>query len=135
MALATSRATEFVVELINRPGELGKLAQVLGKEDVNILGIGAVGHDGVGIAHIVTDDPEATETTLQASGYTMDIRKALLVDVPNEPGALGRAANVLGAAGVNIEASYVTVGGTGGAVRLALSCEDAEAGEAALADL
>lgn len=135
MALATSRATEFVVELINRPGELGKLAQVLGKEDVNILGIGAVGHDGVGIAHIVTDDPEATETTLQASGYTMDIRKALLVDVPNQPGALGRVANSLGAAGVNIEASYVLAGGNADTVRLALSCQDAEAGEAALADI
>lgn len=135
MALETRRVTEFVVELINRPGELGKLAQVLGKEDVNILGIGAVGHDGVGIAHIITDDPEATETTLQASGYTMDIREALLVDVPNQPGELGRVANKLGAAGVNIEASYVTVGGVGDTVRLALSCEDAEAGEKALADM
>lgn len=135
MALATSRATEFVVELINRPGELGKLAQVLGKEEVNILGIGAVGHDGVGIAHIVTDDPEATETTLQASGYTMDIRQALLVDVPNQPGALGQVANTLGAAGVNIEASYVIAGGTDDQVRLALSCQDAKAGQAALADM
>lgn len=135
MPLGTRRAKEFVVELINRPGELGKLAQVLGKEDVNILGIGAVGHDGVGIAHIVTDDPAATETTLQASGYTMDVREALLVDLANEPGELGRVANTLGEAGVNIEATYVTTGGPGDKVRLALSCEDAQAGQAALEDL
>lgn len=126
MPLPTSRTKELVLELDNRPGTLGELAQMLGKEEINILGFAAVAMDSKGTLHLITDDPGRAEEVLQESGYVPRTREAIVVTLPNQPGQLGRLANRLGTRGVNIDASFITAQPDGETVRCAFSVDDVD---------
>lgn len=103
---------EFIVKVPNKPGTLGELAQLLGKEDIDILGFAAIAHaDEPGTVHLVTDDAEQAAVVLEEDGYAPDHKEAVVVTVPNAPGQLGHLASQLGQAGINIEASFVAMNG------------------------
>jgi hypothetical protein len=112
MTLDATLTSEFVLEIPNKPGTLGDLSQLLGKEDVNILGFAAVARPGrLGQMHLVTDDADAAAVVLEEDGYAPDRREAVVVRVPNRPGQLGRLASKLGASGINIDASFIAASG------------------------
>lgn len=126
MSSRVTRSRELVLELANQPGTLGQLAQMLGKEDINIVGFAAVADGDVGTVHLITDDPQRAEEVLQESGHVPRAREAIVVTLPNSPGALGRLANRMGTRGVNIEASFITTHEDGENVRCAFSVDDIE---------
>lgn len=123
---SVARSKELVLELANEPGTLGRLAQILGKEEINILGFAAVAENDSGKVHLITDHPGRAEEVLQESGHVPRAREAVVVTIPNEPGALGRLANKLGTAGVNIDASFITAHADGNSVRCAFSVDDVD---------
>lgn len=126
MSSDATRSKELVLELANEPGTLGRLAQILGKEQINILGFAAVAANDAGKVHLITDDPKRAEEVLQESGHVPQSREAIVVTIPDQPGALGRLANKLGTAGVNIEASFITASVDGHSVRCAFSVDDVD---------
>lgn len=112
MPLDVTLSSEFVLEIPNEPGTLGDLAELLGKDHVNILGFAAVARPGEpGLLHLVTDDAKAAAVTLEEAGYSPERREAVVVRAPNRPGKLGRLATRLGQAGVNIDASFIAASG------------------------
>lgn len=115
-----------MLEIGNEPGTLGRLAQMLGKEEINIVGFAAVATDSTGQLHLVTDDPKQALETLEESGYVPRTREAIVVTLPNRPGQLGRVANRLGTEGINIDASFVTGSIDGEQLRCAFSVDDVE---------
>lgn len=116
--------TEFVVEVPNQPGTLGELAQLLGKEDINILGFAAVARGGgPGTMHLVTDDAADAAVVLEEDGYAPREKEAVVATVPNVPGQLGRLATKLGQAGINIDASFVAADGDDATLRCVFAVE------------
>jgi hypothetical protein len=115
----------FIVEIPNQPGTLGDLAQLLGKEAINILGFAAIakGTDP-GTVHLVTDDADQAAVVLEENGMAPDRREAIVVTVPNAPGQLGGLASELGQAGINIEASFVTMDGDAANLRCVFAVEN-----------
>lgn len=117
---------EFVVEIPDRPGTLGDLAQLLGKEDIDILGFAAVARgDDPGTVHLVTDDAEEAAVVLEENGMAPLRKDAVVVTVPNLPGQLGRLASQLGKAGINIDASFVAMNGQDDELRCVFAVENA----------
>lgn len=117
--------TEFVVEVPNRPGTLGNLAQLLGKEDINILGFAAIARgDGPGTMHLITDDPDDAAVVLEEDGYAPQKNDAVVATVPNVPGQLGRLASKLGQNGINIEASFVAADGDDATLRCVFAVDN-----------
>lgn len=122
---ATIEAMPYSVMVIldDNPGELARLGEVCGAAGVNIDGFAAFTGDGKGVVHVLVNDDRlpALRVALNAAGMPIaDEREVLVVNVADEPGALGEVARRLADAGVNIDLAYTTFGG----VRLVFGTDD-----------
>lgn len=121
---------EFSVTLLNRPGSLGAFDTSLGRGGISILGYLLQDEGDTSALRFVTDAPERTEEWLRAAGHTFRAADVLVVPGEARPGFVGSVAERLGAARVNILASYpASVAGRGCVV---LAVDDVEAGRRAL---
>ena len=96
---------EITVKLANSPGSLGRVAQVLGAERINLL---AMSIDPSGALRMVVDNPLHAAGTLREQHYNVEERDVLFASMPNEPGSLGRALRLLADAGINVEYAYAS---------------------------
>ncbi|OGS60207.1 MAG: hypothetical protein A3K59_03230 [Euryarchaeota archaeon RBG_19FT_COMBO_69_17] len=111
------------VEIRNRPGELGKLAQVLGEAGVNIGHISAQAGKTRAYVSLIVDQTATARSALKAAGYAAAQRTVLIVRLKDKPAALGELARRLGDAGVNID-SVVHLETAGGFAQLAIGVDD-----------
>src|SRR3954462_7171373 len=96
---------ELTVRLANSPGTLGRVAQVLGEERINIL---AMSLDTTGALRMVVDNPLHAAGSLREQHYQVEERDVLYATVPNEPGSLGRVVRMLAEAGINLDYAYAS---------------------------
>ena len=96
---------ELTVRLANSPGTLGRVAQVLGTERINML---AMSVDPTGALRMVVDNPLHAAGALRELHYKVDERDVLYATVPNEPGSLGRVVKMLAEAGINLDYAYAS---------------------------
>lgn len=96
---------EITVKLANSPGTLGRVAQLLGGERINML---ALSLDGAGSLRMVVDNPLHAAGTLREQHYQVEERDVLYATLPNEPGALARAVTLLTEAGINLDYAYAS---------------------------
>lgn len=116
-------AYDVTVILDDNPGELARLGEVTGASGVNIDGFAAFTGDGKGVVHVLVKDEsvDALRAAFDAAGMPIaDEREVLVVNVADEPGALGEVARRLADAAVNIDLAYTTFGG----VRLVFGTDD-----------
>ncbi len=114
---------DVMVILDDNPGELARLGEVSGAAGVNIDGFAAFTGDGKGVVHVLVNDDglDALRAAFDAAGMPIaDEREVLVVNVADEPGAMGEVARRLAAAGVNVDLAYTTFGG----VRLVFGTDD-----------
>ena len=108
-------AIEFSVVLVDAPGSLAHLGEVLGEAGVNIEAIQATasiqGTTPEGVVRFVPDRPDRARRALDSAGLPHMEREVLVVRVLDEPGALGQFALVMSRAGINIDSVYVTTKG------------------------
>ena len=114
---------EFVIPLENRPGTVAEVATALGKANINILGFLLEAQGDFGVARIITSDPAKTEGWLKQTARPYRTNDVITVNVPNNPGELGRITTKLAASGVNINAAYSTtaIGSNTPGITLAVS--------------
>jgi hypothetical protein len=96
---------EVTVKLANSPGSLGRVAQALGVERINVL---AMSVDASGNLRMVVDNPLHAAGPLRELHYQVDERDVLYTVMPNEPGALARALKAIADAGINVEYAYAS---------------------------
>ena len=82
---------------------MGKVCQYLTDEKV---GIQALSLDPGGTLRMVVDNPLNAAGLLRERHYVLEERDVLLMQVPNEAGALYKATRLLNSAGVNVEHAY-----------------------------
>lgn len=102
------RATELKIRVDDRPGILGEIATALGGKKVNLRAVNAWVEGAQGVLRLVVDKPAAAKKVLAAKGYAVEERDVLELTLADKPGELGRVAQKLGEAGINIQ--YVFVG-------------------------
>ncbi len=113
----------FVVQLANRPGELGHLAHALGMRGINILQMAGSSAGDQACAVVTTDDDDATNEVLHSMGVDFVTGSTLIVEVPDEPDGIGKLTQRLGHEGVNIR-GFCIVGRRCGRAEIALAVDD-----------
>jgi hypothetical protein len=114
-------ASDLTVHLDDRPGELARLGEILGKADVNIEGFCAVtSGGGQAEVHVLVDDPTDAFDALAAAGIQVaSEQEVAVVDVEDNPGVLGDITRKLGDAGVNLTLAYMAT-----STRLVFAADD-----------
>jgi hypothetical protein len=111
------------IQLSNNPGDLGRVAQALGRRGVNIKAIAAISFGGVAIARILPDDIVVARSAFEAANIRFTEGEVNVVLLENKAGLVANVTNRLGEAGINLEALYVT-GITDDLVELAIVCDN-----------
>src|SRR3954469_11344294 len=122
-------ATDLTFHLDDQPGELARLAAVLGKAGVNIDGFCAVtSGGGKAEVHVLVEDLEAALNDLAAARVRIvNEQEVAVLQVEDRPGPLRRVSGKLGEANVNIPLAYLATD-----TRLAIASDDLAAAKAAL---
>ena len=100
------RITELFVVVENKAGALGELLGNLTKEKINIEAIGLFQD----VAKLSVSDVDLAMKALSRGKYQVEKREVLRLDLDNKPGSFAFVASRLGAAGINIDYCYSTVG-------------------------
>ncbi len=102
-----SFATEFTIQMQDRPGALGEVCRALADRDVNIIGFQSSPESaGKSLVHMVTDNRTATKSVLENGRVNFTETEVAQVKLPNVVGALAQSAVRLGDAGININYGY-----------------------------
>src|SRR5258706_4713896 len=103
------QAKQLSLFLDNKPGVLSRVCFFLGKRKVNIFGISVIDTHDHAVVRIVVDNPRVAMHALGAEGILVFDNDVLVLDLPNQVGALGIVSRKMAAAKINIEYSYCTV--------------------------
>lgn len=114
---------QFVIQLSNQPGSLGRMARALAARGINIVHLAGGGAGDHGYAVLTTDDPEATRGVLHGSGYDFVEGGPLVLELPDRPGELAQVAEKLGDAGVQI-LGVLVLGRLGQRSEVAITVDD-----------
>lgn len=120
---------QLEVDLPDRPGELGKILEILASEKINIDAMSANSGAGHSYVSLITDQPIAARQSLSKAGYDCAQRTVIIVSLTDTPGALAALARKLGAAGVDIQ-SVVQLETMGDRVQLAIGVDNLDAARA-----
>ena len=100
------KVTQLTVFLENRSGRLAEVADLLGKEGINIRGFSTTEAAEYGIVRLIVADPERARQLLHDAGFTTHISQVICVKVPDEPGGLARVLDEVATAGASIDYLY-----------------------------
>jgi hypothetical protein len=98
----------FIVDLMNKPGELARLAEAIAQKGINITGFAGATAGGTGTAVIVTNDEAGTRNAISEKGFRAREIELVMAALENKPGSLAAAAKKLADAGINVEAALPT---------------------------
>jgi hypothetical protein len=113
----------FVVQLANRPGELGHLAHALGMRGINILKMAGSAAGDQACALLTTDDDKATDEVLHSMGVDYVSGSTLIVEVKDGPDTIDKLTQKLTSGGVRVR-GYCVIGLRCGNAEIALSVDD-----------
>ena len=117
---------DLVVLLEDRPGELRRLAHVLGTAGINIEGLAALTGEGQSVVHVLVADHDRALLALAGAGLEARASNdAVVANLPDRPDALADALTDVAAAGINSRLTYLAVGARS-ATRVVLVTDDAD---------
>ena len=102
------RASQLVVPLDNKPGTLANLCSVLGRAQVNIIGVFAPEAKGKGLVRVMVLDVPAARAALKGAKIKFSEEEVLDVELDNRPGAFGELLGKLAKAKINVGQAYAT---------------------------
>ncbi len=114
---------DFTIPMTHRPGELGRVTNILGKAGVNLKSVAAMAIGNQAQLRLIADDVEATRNALKEANIRFEETEITTVLLENRAGEVSDLATKLANAGVNLQAIYVT-GIDGDLVELAVAVDD-----------
>jgi hypothetical protein len=110
--LSLETAPQLAIFLENRPGALARVCEALAKAGINIHALTVSDTVDHSVVRMVVSDATKALMLLGERGVLAFENDVLLIDASNEMGVLGRIADALSRAEVNIEYAYFATGGT-----------------------
>jgi hypothetical protein len=114
---------DFAIQLTHRPGELARVATILGRHRVNLRAVAGLAIGTHVTIRILPDDIEAARAALESSNIRFEESEIVQVLLENRAGELAAVSARLGDGGVNLRAIYLT-GIAGDLVELAIVADD-----------
>lgn len=99
-------ATQLSVFLENRPGTLAELCYVLARAKINIIAMTTSDAIDHAVDRLVVSEPKKAVRLFEERGVLVIETDVLLIEGPNLPGSLGRLAQTLADAKINIDYLY-----------------------------
>jgi hypothetical protein len=110
--LSLETTTQLAVFLENRPGALARVCEALAKAGVNINALTVSDTVDHAVVRMIVSDPTKALMILGERGVLAIENDVLCIDAANEPGVLGKIADALSRAEVNIEYAYFAASAT-----------------------
>ena len=92
-----------VVLAENKPGKLAKIADILGKNNVDILMTDIDDEGQYGIVRLLTSNPDKARNVLYNENITAALTKVALVEIPDKAGALSVIMKILAEEKINVK--------------------------------
>jgi hypothetical protein len=128
-----AQVKQITVTALSKPGVLARVCSVLSSAGINLVAISAAdSSDSRSKLRMVVSDPARAKQALSAAKIRCGEEPALLLTLDDRPGSLGRVAERLAAAKINIKCTYATTGG-GGTAQVVLVVPNPDKAERALA--
>ena len=128
-----AQVKQITVTAESKPGVLAKVCAALAGANVNILAICAADVGDRGKLRLVVSDPARAKQALADAKIRCGEEPALALTLDDRPGSLGRVAEKLAAAKINIKCTYASTTGGGGSAQVILVVPNPEKAERALA--
>lgn len=107
------KVKQLSIFLENQSGRLADVTMAMGDEGVNIRALSLADTSGFGILRLIVDNIEKAHEILKDQGFTVRETDVIAVEIPDQPGGLGKVLNIFGDAKINIEYMYAFVGTSG----------------------
>jgi hypothetical protein len=118
---------DLTIELEEKVGSVAAAAEALGKAGVNIEGICGFVVGGKGVGHVLVADAGKARQALQAAGARVTGEQdALVLNIEDRPGSLGKLTRKIADAGVNLNTVYLATN-----TRIVIAAKDLEKARAA----
>jgi hypothetical protein len=97
---------QISIFLENKSGRLTEVTEALASASINISAFSVADTADYGILRMIVNKPEQTEQLLKSKGLSVHITEVIGLVVPNEPGGLHRALQILSSEGISVEYMY-----------------------------
>ena len=128
-------ARQLSVAIENQPGRLAAICRLLSLEGINIRDLTVVDNVEQGMIRFIPSDPALCKSLLTKAGLCVVEADVLVILLKDLPGELGRIAEKLGVAGVNIDYAYGTEDSSERELRLVLKVSNLPAARSLLESL
>ena len=109
---------QLSIFLENKRGRFTEVANILGDAGINMTAFTVAENSDFGILRLIVSDPEKAKALLKEHRYAVSVTEVVGLQCPNEPGALGKAMNIIARAGIFIEYMYAFSVGAGALVMI-----------------
>ena len=113
----------IIIMANNEVGVIADISRVMADNDINIETMTAQGPGENGVVTLTTDDNDAALRALTDVGFKVVTDDALILQLPDEPGALAKVAQRFKDTGVNIQSLHI-LARHHGYTTVALSADD-----------
>jgi len=97
---------QLSVFLENKSGRLTEVTGALASAHINISAFSIADTSEFGVLRMIVNKPDEAEKTLKTKGISVHITDVVGLIVPDEPGGLHRALQILSSEGVSVEYMY-----------------------------
>jgi hypothetical protein len=133
--LSLETATQLAVFLENRPGALARVCEAVAKAGINIQALAVSDTVDHSVVRMIVSDPTKALMLLGERGTLAFENDVLCIEATNERGVLGKIADALSRAEVNIEYAYFASTTTSPKGMIILRPSDVEKARRALSEL
>ncbi|BDS06548.1 amino acid-binding protein [Oceaniferula spumae] len=114
---------QIIIPTENRPGEIATITGILAEHSVNIRDIDAMEDGDHGFIMLCVDDYDEALDCLRAAGYRPVTEDAIVIQVPDEPGALAKVASRFAEKNINVRSLHI-MRRQNGNIHVSLSSDD-----------
>lgn len=97
---------QISVFIENKPGNLAKFTNFIAENQIDMRAFEIADSSDFGIIRIIVDKPLDTLTLLKDNDWICNLTQVIGVKIPDKPGAMAKAMNILAEAGVSVEYVY-----------------------------
>ncbi len=117
---------QISIFLENKSGRLAEVTRVLGANNIDISALSIADTTDFGILRLIVNKPEEAEKILKDNGFTVSCTSVIAISVPDKPGGLSAALDILDRKGIGIEYMYAFVGKTENEALVLLKVSDTD---------
>ena len=97
---------QISVFIENKPGNLANFTNFLAENQIDMRAFEIADSSDFGIIRIIVDKPLDTLTLLKDNDWICNLTQVIGVKIPDKPGAMAKAMNILAESGISVEYVY-----------------------------